>query len=636
MDPTTPGEKVPRRTTMNPMSAPRTTSRKSASKRQQPGSGSKGMNVVELIDTASAGGAVRDLYQTALPTSHTGLQAALSPKPVQAALVDPPRGHDGTIRIKDERPLQSKSYRKACAEYVYAYLSKHGYQSDRMKPAWFDSPSTREFFAVCKFLLERIDPSLVVSSSDKKSTPEDLISIVRTKLLYPYDVPKSALASVGAITTWPALLGLLSWLVEEADESDRMKERVNAISDACRAREQALGSAYTAWVQAGQAETLEENAMLGRIERIIREEYEELRGDTEKCVKIITENEAAVERIKDSGDLDDPEEYQKKNDEIRAHAAEEAKEVEVLRHREKEASEERGKWEKKTEKEKQREQEYRKQAGQFDAQTYSHEDLAQLLACAKRLDQDTRGLQELISQCDSDTLAEESQLRAEQNKLQGLCHEFNECIGNGGHPAIPRANFNPEASEFLKRSFGSLAAPGLNIESLIDARAEDTRKSLAKAEDALREYLESREQADKQLRKARKEIKTVAMKEAEWKDTKEALLRDRAEAEKKAIEDAEARIAELDQQIRDMHESSMANKSKLLEDIAAAEEETRELEERTDQSVHDRKGYERRLEAAVDIINAVVEHGLKRAEDLEQCMEDELLRMKEELPIRSG
>ncbi|KAF4736483.1 kinetochore-associated Ndc80 complex subunit ndc80, partial [Perkinsus olseni] len=131
MEPATPArsEKGPRRGTMNPMSAPKTTTKKSVSQRQQqPGSGSK--------------------------------------------------GHDGTVRIKDERPLQSKAYRKACAEYAYAYLSKHGYRSNRMKPGWFDSPSTREFFSVCEFLLERIDPNLIVSAPQKKSTPEDLISIV--------------------------------------------------------------------------------------------------------------------------------------------------------------------------------------------------------------------------------------------------------------------------------------------------------------------------------------------------------------------------------------------------------------------------------------------------------------------------
>ncbi|KAF4669604.1 kinetochore-associated Ndc80 complex subunit ndc80 [Perkinsus olseni] len=611
MEPTTPArsEKGPRRGTMNPMSAPKTTTKKSVSQRQQqPGSGSKG-------------GAARDLHQTALPTSHTGLQASSSPKPVHAALLDLPRSHDGTVRIKDERPLQSKAYRKACAEYVYAYLSKHGYRSDRMKPGWFDSPSTREFFSVCEFLLERIDPNLIVSAPQKKSTPEDLISIVRTKLLYPYDVPKSALASVGAITTWPALLGLLSWLVEEAEETDRMKERVNSISDATRAREKALGTAYTAWVQAGQAQTLEETAMLDKIEGLIRAEYDELKGENEKCEKIIGDNDTAVKNIKDSGDLDDPEEYERKNEEIRGHVGEVVREVEALRRREQEASEDRQRWEQKTGKEKEKEQKLRDQINELtqrvDAQVYSHDDLAQLLARARRLDDETCQLQEQITQCDSDTISEETQARTEQHTLQGLCHEFNECIGTGGHPAIPRANFNPEAADFLKRTFGSLAAPGLNIESLVDAR------------DALREYLESREQADKQLKKAKKEIKTVAMKEAEWKETREALLRERAESEKKAVADAEARLVELDKQIKHLHESSEAQKSKLLEDVATAEEEARELEELTDQSVHERKGYEQRFEAAVEVINSVVEHGLRKAEDLDHCLDDELMRMQE-------
>ncbi|KAF4750340.1 kinetochore-associated Ndc80 complex subunit ndc80, partial [Perkinsus olseni] len=310
----------------------------------------------------------------------------------------PRRGHDGTVRIKDERPLQSKAYRKACAEYA-------------------------------------------------------------TKLLYPYDVPKSALASVGAITTWPALLGLLSWLVEEADETDRMKERVNSISDASRAREKALG---TAWVQAGQAQTLEETAMLDKIEGLIRADYDELEGENEKCEKIIVDNDTAVENIKDSGDLDDPEEYERKNREIRGHVGEKVREVEDLRRREKEASEDRQRWEQKTGKEKEKEQKLRDQISELtqrvDAQAYSHDDLAQLLACARRLDEETCQLQEQITQCDSDTITEETQARTEQNTLQGLCHEFNECIGTGGHPAIPRANFNPEASDFLKRTFGSLAA----------------------------------------------------------------------------------------------------------------------------------------------------------------------------------
>ncbi|EER10496.1 Kinetochore protein ndc80, putative [Perkinsus marinus ATCC 50983] len=634
MEPTTPArsEKAPRRVTINPMSAPKTTRKKSVGQRQQqqqqqPGSGAKS-------------GAVRDLYQTALPTSHTGLQASLSPKPVQATLLDPPRSHDGTVRLKDERPLQSKGYRKACAEYVYAYLSKHGYRSDRMKPGWFDSPSTREFFSLCEFLLERIDPNLIVSAPQKKSTPEDLISIVRTKLLYPYDVPKSALASVGAITTWPALLGLLSWLVEEADEADRMRERINSVSDTCRAREKALGTAYTSWVQAGQAETLEETAMLDKIEGLTRAQYEELRSENAKCLKIIGDNEAAIEKIKESGDLDDPEQYERKNEEIRGCVAEKEREVGELRRREKEAAEERQKWEERTAREKEKEKKLRDRIDELsqrvDAQTYSHEDLAQLLARSKRLDEEARHLQEQIARCDSDTNAEDAQLRTEQDTLQRLCHQFNECIGAGGHPAIPRANFNPEATEFLKRGFGSLAAPGLNIESLVDARVEDTRKQLNKAEDALREYVESREQADKQLRKAKKEIKTVAMKEAEWKETREALLKERADSEKKAVADAEARLVELDKQSKHLHESSKAQKVKVIEDTATAKEEARDLEERTEQSVRERKVYEQRFEAAVDVINSIVEHGLKKADDLDQCLDDELARMQEELPIRSG
>ncbi|KAF4722634.1 kinetochore-associated Ndc80 complex subunit ndc80, partial [Perkinsus olseni] len=96
-----------------------------------------------------------------------------------------------------------------------------------------------------------------------------------------------------------------------------------------------------------------------------------------------------------------------------------------------------------------------------------------------------------------------------------------------------------------------------------------------------------------------------------------------------AVADAEARLVELGKQIKHLHESSEAQKSKLLEDIAAAEEEARELEERTDQSVHERKGYEQRFEAAVEVINSVVEHGLKKAEDLDHCLDDELMRMQE-------
>ncbi|KAF4747949.1 kinetochore-associated Ndc80 complex subunit ndc80, partial [Perkinsus olseni] len=381
-----------------------------------------------------------------------------SPHPRRTRGRDSQSAREETVRLKDDRPLRSKPYRRACAEYVEAYLKKHNYRSERMKPGWFDSPSTREFFSVCEFLLERIDPHLIVSAPQKKSTPEDLISIVRTKLLYPYDVPKSALASVGAITTWPALLGLLSWLVEEAEETDRMKERINAISDTSRAREKALGTAYTAWVQAGQAETAEESAMLNRIEGLIRAEYNELRGENEKCEKIVVDNDAAVHKIEECGDLDDPVKYERKNEELRCHVAEKVREIEDLRRREKEGSEDRQRWEQKTGKETEKEQKLRDQINELtqrvDAQAYSHDDLAQLLTRARRLDDETCLLQEQITQCDSDTISEETQARTEQNTLQGLCHEFNECIGTGGHPAIPRANFNPEASDFLKRTFG--------------------------------------------------------------------------------------------------------------------------------------------------------------------------------------
>lgn len=56
-----------------------------------------------------------------------------------------------------------------------------------------------------------------------------------------------------------------------------------------------------------------------------------------------------------------------------------------------------------------------------------------------------------------------------------------------------------------------------------------------------------------------------------------------------AVADAEARLVELDKQSKHLHESSKAQKVKVIEDTATAKEEARDLEERTEQSVRERK-----------------------------------------------
>ncbi|EER06884.1 hypothetical protein Pmar_PMAR009224 [Perkinsus marinus ATCC 50983] len=95
--------------------------------------------------------------------------------------------------------------------------------------------------------------------------------------------------------------------------------------------------------------------MLDKIEGLTRAQYEELRSENAKCLKIIGDNEAAIEKIKESGDLDDPEQYERKNEEIRGCVAEKEREVGELRRREKEAAEERQKWEERTAREKEKE-----------------------------------------------------------------------------------------------------------------------------------------------------------------------------------------------------------------------------------------------------------------------------------------
>jgi kinetochore protein NDC80 len=120
----------------------------------------------------------------------------------------------GLRTCRDTRPVGDKAYQGRCVRNICAYFSEvAGYPGGPVVPKSLTSPSTKEYFQMVTFLLERIDPNIL--QGGKRVIEKDLFDITRRLLRYPNgSIPKSARCSVGAPTSWPLLLALLDWLVE--------------------------------------------------------------------------------------------------------------------------------------------------------------------------------------------------------------------------------------------------------------------------------------------------------------------------------------------------------------------------------------------------------------------------------------
>lgn len=112
---------------------------------------------------------------------------------------------------KDPRDLHDKNFQKQARQKVIAFLAEHRYPYEV-------SPKTishqKDFFSIVWFILAAIDSEMRDLTSGEKTT-DALVSQLK-RLKYPYVPPKSTLQAFNASIYWPAMLGMLDWLVARA------------------------------------------------------------------------------------------------------------------------------------------------------------------------------------------------------------------------------------------------------------------------------------------------------------------------------------------------------------------------------------------------------------------------------------
>lgn len=111
-------------------------------------------------------------------------------------------------RRADPRPLHDRAFKQACTKDIVSWVLENGYGMP-ISPQILNNPSSRDFQHIFQFLVRFIDPNF-----EFRARMEDEIPTLLKRLAYPFTVSKSALSAVGSPHAWPALLGVLTWILE--------------------------------------------------------------------------------------------------------------------------------------------------------------------------------------------------------------------------------------------------------------------------------------------------------------------------------------------------------------------------------------------------------------------------------------
>jgi len=109
----------------------------------------------------------------------------------------------------DPRPVNTRKWQEAETEALLSFLEACGYNQHLTKQAIAAGLNTKDFSQVFNFLLRGFDTSFVINGK-----VESEVTDVIKALHYPFPPSKTALSAIGASHSWPAFMGLLSWLRE--------------------------------------------------------------------------------------------------------------------------------------------------------------------------------------------------------------------------------------------------------------------------------------------------------------------------------------------------------------------------------------------------------------------------------------
>lgn len=170
-------------------------------------------------------------------------------------------GGASASRVKDPRPLNDRGYLQGVARDLVAFIVERGYDGAQMTARTLASASSKEFIAIFTFLLQRLDSTFEFASAGGGGTGgerggergggggggggvgaggggarrfEDELPLLLKMLGYPYTMSRSALSAMGSPHTWPALVGVLHWLMnmvrlKEVYTVDELSQRENDV-----------------------------------------------------------------------------------------------------------------------------------------------------------------------------------------------------------------------------------------------------------------------------------------------------------------------------------------------------------------------------------------------------------------------
>ena len=108
----------------------------------------------------------------------------------------------------DPRPLHDKAYLKEQVHKIILYCIAHAYDRP-LSPKLLLSPTAKDFRHLMLFFFQQVDPNFAYGSC-----VEDDIKRTMKLLGYPFSLSKNALQAAGTPHTWPALLLMMSWMVD--------------------------------------------------------------------------------------------------------------------------------------------------------------------------------------------------------------------------------------------------------------------------------------------------------------------------------------------------------------------------------------------------------------------------------------
>ena len=123
-----------------------------------------------------------------------------------------------SVVSRDPRNITDKGFQQQCMKRLLNFLIEKGYDHP-ISMKTLKMPSGKDFGMIMTFMLTRIDPDF----QRGETKFEDEVASTLKAMSYPYPISKTALVSAGSPHTWPHLLALLSWLMDQVDSDESVR-----------------------------------------------------------------------------------------------------------------------------------------------------------------------------------------------------------------------------------------------------------------------------------------------------------------------------------------------------------------------------------------------------------------------------